>query len=128
MPTLHYCIRHTKETDEIKDHEYEGGHTTLTGDEVEKLFKKKAGGNVRELFDISLERLAHGFRNYDELDEEAREDIQMCVAVVLYALYNGVSGENLTADEIVIMDQMDVGGELDIYEMPTDETEETDEA
>lgn len=124
MPTLHYCIRHTKETDDVKDHEYEGGYTTLTEDEIERLFKKKATGNFRQLFDDSIERLAYSYRNYDDLDEEALEDVRACVAVVLYALYNGVSGEVFTKDEIVIMDQMDVDGELDIYEVPTEGTQD----
>ena len=119
MPTLHYCIRHTKETDEIKDDEYVGGAYTLTHDEIEQIFKRKASGNYRQLFDDSIETLAYSFRNYDKLDEEALEEVRLCVGTVLYALYKGVSGEKFTNDEIVIMDQVDVGGELDIYEMPT---------
>jgi len=118
MPTLHYCIRHTKETDEIKDHEYEGGSYTLTEDEIEQLFKKNAGGNFRQLFDNAIERLAYSFRNYDDLDEEALEGVQMHVATVLYAVRNGVSGEKITGEDIVVMDQIDVGGDVDIYEMP----------
>jgi len=120
MPTLHYCIRHTKETDEVKDHEYEGGNIALTEDEVERFFKMKASGNYRQMFDDSVERLAYCFRNYDDLDEEALEDVRVCAGAILYALYKGVSGEKFTAQDIVIMDQMDVGGELDIYEMPTE--------
>ncbi|MCW8915407.1 MAG: hypothetical protein OQK24_06070 [Magnetovibrio sp.] len=120
MPTLHYCIRHTKVTDEILDNEYDGGHVTLTDDEVEQFFKKKASGNFRQVFDESIERLAYCFRNYDDLDEEALQDVQLCVGTVLYALYNGVAGENFTAQDIVVMDQVDIGGEVDIYEMPAE--------
>jgi len=120
MPTLHYCIRHTKETDEIKDHEYDGGHITLTHDEIEQLFKERATGNYRQLFDTSLEHLAISFRNYDDLDDKGLEEARVCVAIVLYALSNGVAGEKLTKDDIVIMDELDVGGELDIYEMPAE--------
>jgi len=119
MPTLHYCIRHTKESDEVKDHEYEGGHITLTEDEIEKFFKKKSSVNYRQMFDDSIETLAYSFRNFGDLDEEALEDVQVCAGAVLYALYKGVSGEKFTKEDIVIMDQMDVGGELDIYEMPS---------
>jgi len=119
MPTLHYCIRHTKVSDEIKDDEYVGGAYTLTQDEVERAFKKKAGGNYRQLFDESVETLGYSFRNYERLDEEALENVQLCVGVVLYAVQQGVSGEKLAGEEIVIMDQADVGGEVDIYEMPS---------
>ncbi len=119
MPTLHYCIRHTKVTDEVKDDEYDGVHLTLSEDELEQCFKRKATGNFREVFDASIERLAYCFRNYEDLDNKELEDVHLCVGAVLYALYNGVAGENYTAEEIVIMDQIDVGGELEIYEMPT---------
>ena len=38
--------------------EYEGGHITLTEEEVEKFFKKKASGNYRQMFDDAVETLA----------------------------------------------------------------------
>ncbi len=115
-----YSVRHTKAEEEMTDDEHDGFTLEMDQEDYEKCINVA----IKPTTEVPLEdQLANAIGHLieyaripdDELDEEKIGTSYVAAAIILYCVQNGGSPEPINSDELIIVDQLDVGGGMQVF-------------